>query len=403
MDEIIPENLQGLVVDDFEILEEVGRGASSRVHLAKHIPTGCYVAAKIINLKAQTKFAFEGITREISVFMQVSHPNIAKLFRLSKYGDYLIFFMEYAANGTLYNYVMSKRGLSEEECYRIFCQLFSVVYFIQSMHFLVHRDIKLENILLDAQNNVKVIDFGLSDTYYRNVLRNAVGTPGYTAPEILTGNEYNEKCDVWSLGVTLYAALTSQMPFSVQHKDARKLYNEACNLPKLSGISPELQDLLSQMLQPRAQNRPTIFQIISHPWLKKGVKPLRNIATRTIVFYDVPNFNDVLKFKRRPEKPDPAILQKCVSLGFTSQQVQEGLERGDIDNVTTTYFLLSRPCLEKPEPVQTKLPRLTSQQNKKQVKKRKCSLPTYNTQFRNIGMKRPVLGKSVLACRPLHT
>lgn len=360
MEEISFDNIEGKIIDDFKILELIGKGASSRVHLAMHLPTKNYVAAKIIDLHVLSESEFQGITREISVFMQVSHPNIAKLFRLSQVGNFLIFFMELALGGTLCKYVINKKGLTEAETYKIFTQLFTVFYYLEYKHFLAHRDIKLENILLDQHENVKVIDFGLSDVFYGSPLKHCVGTPGFQAPEVMMGSDYNEKCDTWSLGITLYAMLAGQIPFSSHIRDGRRLMEEASNnKPKLTGISAELQDLLCKMLEPVAMRRPSIGQLVNHPWFRGAIQPLKNVGPRPVIFYKVPSYSDVLKFKRKPEGIVNDLLDKCERYGISREKLKSQLENGEITNETTTYYVLSLSCTERPEQLSVRLPPLS--------------------------------------------
>ncbi|EAY20665.1 CAMK family protein kinase [Trichomonas vaginalis G3] len=400
MDELTIDNIEGRVIDGFEIREQIGKGASSSVRIARHIRTNNFCAVKIIDLHAQRKSAFNGIIREISVFMQVSHPHLAKLFRLSQVGNLLFFFMEYASGGTLYQYVMSRKGLSEQEALRIFSQLFDVFNYLQTNFFIAHRDIKMENILIDNNLNVKVIDFGLSDTFYCHKLTGVVGTPGYTAPEVIGCNEYNEKCDVFSLGVTLYASLTMSMPFTLQQKDARLLIEEATNIARLSGISLDLQNLLDIMLQPRPQLRASFAQIASHPWLRNTGKKSYNCAPRPIVYYKVENYSDCLKFKRNPEKIDTDIISQCETYGISKELLEKELENGEINDDTTIYFVLKNPLQNLPA-LPTVLPPLKKKKTPKplhleNLAKFKSLATLQITHRRSI-----VPGKRML--RPLHT
>ena len=256
------------IIDEFEILEEIGSGAFSHVHIARHIPTGCYCAAKIINLDLKKKELFKEIMREVSVFMQIDHPNICNLYRLSALNyenasekekikfhisneneSVLIFFMEYATRGTLLEYVNSRNGIPEPEAKKLFIQIFEGLRHLHIYHFLVHRDLKLENILIDSKGKMKITDFGLASTYYNNKMRTFVGTAGYQPPEIIAGYEYDEKCDVWSLGVCLYALVTGCLPFSTQNRDHRMLIQEATQKIYPPRLSPMLVDLLKKMFE----------------------------------------------------------------------------------------------------------------------------------------------------------
>lgn len=336
----------GSVIDDFEILEQIGRGGFSHVHIARHIPTDNYCAAKVVELTTMGPDEFTGMLREVSVFMQVDHPNICNLYRLSVAGENLIFFMEFATRGTLLDYVNSKGGLNEFEAQHLFVQIFAALRHLHVYHFLVHRDMKLENVLLDAKGNVKLTDFGLSGTYYNNLMRTFVGTPGYQPPEILGGSEYNEKCDVWSLGVCLYAMMTANLPFSTQTVCCRSLVDEATSFVYPPTFSPALVDLLKKMFEVRPADRPSLMQLQGHPWLR-GLQQLgANIAPQPIMFYKVNNTQGILKFKRRSIKADPAVLEQCE--GVDPEELANDLKNGVSNANTTLYFFKLRPLATKP-------------------------------------------------------
>jgi serine/threonine protein kinase len=127
--------------------------------------------------------------REVSVFMKVHHAHICNLYRLSVVDQELVLFMEFAVRGTLLKHVNGCSGLKEPDTQCLFGQLFNAVRHLHACHPLVHRDLKFENVLLDARENVKLTDFGLSSTCYGNVMRTFVGTGDYQAPEILAGCE----------------------------------------------------------------------------------------------------------------------------------------------------------------------------------------------------------------------
>lgn len=114
--------------------------------------------------------------------------------------------MEYAGGGELFDYIVKKQKLDEKEACRIFQQIISGIEYLQRLN-IVHRDMKPENLLLDHNMNIKIVDFGLSNTYQRNEkLKTACGSPCYAAPEMISGKQYNGvDVDIWSCGVVLYA------------------------------------------------------------------------------------------------------------------------------------------------------------------------------------------------------
>lgn len=350
-------DIQGRVIDDFEILEKFSGGGFSQVHFARHIPTNTFCAAKIIDLSKQTKSGFTTILHEVSVFMQVHHPNISSLYRLSQVGNLLLFFMEYEANGTLSSII--RRGMKEEQIRKMFIQIFDAIRYVQANHFLAHRDIKAENVLLDSDMNVKVIDFGLSDTFYCHQMRGFVGTLGYAPPEVMAGNEYNEKCDVWCLGILLYRMTTGNLPFFVAENDLRGLVSQAEKFEPPSYCSPSLSDILRQMLNPVAMKRPTLLQLQNHPFLK-GITPLPlNLSPTPIMFYKVRSFQDILKFRRAGVVINDAIVDKCVeTIHCDRDRLVKDLTDGKINAETTVYFIMTKPLYTKPVVNTSKLPPL---------------------------------------------
>ena len=348
-EELTINNIEGKIIDDFEILEKFSSGGFSSVHIAKHLPTNTFCAAKVIDLMEQSASAFTGIMREISVFMQTQHENLSTFFRFSFKEPLLIFFMEYSPNGTLLQYVNRSKGLEENEARRLFLQLFNVMRYLHSVHFLVHRDLKLENILLDKNNNVKLIDFGLAGTYYNNMCRTFVGTPGYQAPEILAGGEYGEKCDVWSLGVLLYSMLTASLPFSTKLISMRHLLQASEEFQPPPAVSPHCANLIKLMLQGRADKRPSLHQLQSHPWLR-GLPPVNlRVASKPISFYNVEDPEDIPKFRRNPCKVDMKIVEKCESeYNIDKELLLTQLGKGEVTNETTIYFILTNPLTEQP-------------------------------------------------------
>jgi serine/threonine protein kinase len=337
------------VIDDFLIMEQIGAGAFSTVHVCQHIPTGLYAAVKLVDLTKLKDDEVKGVVREVSVFLLATHPNLISLFRLSVVGQTLCFFMEFAPCGTLLEVVNAKKGLREAEAQFYFKQMFSAVRHLHLYHFLAHRDLKLENILITKRNVTKVADFGLAGTSYNSLMHTFVGTPGFQPPEIIAGNEYNEKCDVWSLGICLYAMVSGKLPFSTQTENYRLFLSEVVAFTYPPSFSAPLVDLLRRMLTVNPQERPTLMQLQNHPWLK-GLEQLgTNIAPQPIVFHMARTVAGLARMRRRKTVPNPDILQKCVEMGIDGAQLTADLASGETTSATTTYFVFTCPVGERPE------------------------------------------------------
>jgi serine/threonine protein kinase len=278
---------------------------------------------------------------------------MCNLIHLARVDSSLIYFIDYLPNGTLRQYLNQfPQGLSEDEAQRLFGQIYSALLHCHMTHFLVHRDIKLENILLDANLNAKVIDFGLSDTFYCNTLRGQMGTPGYSPPEVVAGGAYDEKCDVWSLGVTLYRMVAGGSPFHSKTMKFRELIDACARLHLPHRFSADLKDLLRKMLDGNPRTRPSLIDLQNHPFLtaqRPNNRPER-VLPKPIVFYIVNRYEDISKFRRIPITPQPAVLEACLKhITEDGNKLVKFLEDGKFNAATATYFALVNPLYERPQ------------------------------------------------------
>jgi serine/threonine protein kinase len=340
----------GQIIDDFLIMEQIGSGAFSKVHLAEHLPTHCFAAVKIVDLAKLGPADVKSMIREISVFQLVSHRNICSLYRISTVAQSILFFMEFAPGGTLLQVVNEKKGLSEPEAQFFFIQLFAAVRHLHLYYFVAHRDLKLENVMIGKNRIVKLADFGLAGTAYNALMHTFVGTPGFQAPEVIAGNEYTEKCDVWSLGVCLWAIVTGRMPFSTENSSIRPFLEEVMKIQYPKTFSPLLQDLLKRMLVIKPDERPNLMQLQDHMWLK-GLEQLSpNIAPQPVYFQSARSLSAVSKLKRKKVTPNENAMKKCEDIGIDIEQLKMDLANGETTQATTTYFVLCNPVTERPPP-----------------------------------------------------
>ncbi|KAF6081712.1 hypothetical protein HJG60_008733 [Phyllostomus discolor] len=195
-------------VAGYVLLSPIDEGAFSKVVLARHLVTGTEVAIKIIN-----RLDSNEIFQEVTCLKMLNHPNIVKLFQVINTKNQTLIFMENVTRGHLLNCLWNNGPLAEEDARAKFRQMMSAV---QDCHHkgITHWDLKLENILLDEKNNIKVADFGFSTKFSNKKLKTFCGTVSYMAPEILRLEPYDtRKIDAWSLGVILYAMVMGKLPF----------------------------------------------------------------------------------------------------------------------------------------------------------------------------------------------
>lgn len=225
------------------------------------------------------------IHREINSLKMLSHPNIVNLVEVMKSGKYIGIVLEYASGGELFDYILQHKYLKENVAKKLFAQLVSGVDYMHSKG-LIHRDLKLENLLLDKHKNVIISDFGFVNSYNKDkndLMKTSCGSPCYAAPElVLTQAPYEgRKVDTWSLGVILYAMLAGYLPFdddpeNEDGSDIVRLYHYICKTPLTfpEYISPLARDLLRKIIVPDPKKRITIKNIKNHQWLTPYVNLL---------------------------------------------------------------------------------------------------------------------------------
>ncbi|KAK2452831.1 CBL-interacting protein kinase [Trifolium repens] len=267
----------------YEVGRILGKGTFAKVYYAKEIATGEGVAIKVIDKdKVRKEGMMEQIKREISVMRLVKHPNIVNLKEVMATKTKILFVMEYARGGELFDKV-AKGKFKEELARKYFQQLISAVDYCHSRG-VSHRDLKPENLLLDENGDLKVSDFGLSalpeQLRQDGLLHTQCGTPAYVAPEVVRKRGYSGfKADTWSCGVILYALLAGFLPF--QHENLMSMYNkvfkEEYQFPPW--FSPESKRLISKILVADPERRITIPSIMNVPWFRKGLSSLSTITT----------------------------------------------------------------------------------------------------------------------------
>ena len=264
-------------IGDYILFEQIGQGTFSKVTRAFHIITEQIVAVKILDKqKIEDEIDIERIIREIEILRSISHPNISQMYETYSTVHNFYLMMEYVEGGDLFDFISDNCFLPENKACFFFRQLISVMEYLSELG-ISHRDIKPENILLDKNHeNIKVIDFGLSNYCMEHeLLHSSCGSPCYASPEMLSGNPYSGiSTDLWSAGIVLYSMLVGALPFDDQ--ELHKLY-EQIKLGKFyipSTLSLEAIDLLKRILQVDPNKRIKMKELKEHKWFNIEENPM---------------------------------------------------------------------------------------------------------------------------------
>ena len=251
----------------------IGRGAFGKVNIGLNILTGRIVAIKSFNKKnIINESSKKKILYETNLMRGLFHPSVTKILETFESEKYMLIIMEYISGGNLQNFVKKRRKLCEKTAKILFRQIIQGIKYIHSRG-IVHRDIKLENILLDLNNIIKICDFGVGKLIKPNtILKDQCGTPVYMAPEIIKGEGYHGfPVDIWSAGVALYIMLSGNLPFNKdkEHNLEYSILNK--NIKEISDISEEANNLLKNILEKDPNKRYTANQILEHPWMNTNL------------------------------------------------------------------------------------------------------------------------------------
>uniref|UniRef100_A0A3Q1D0G3 non-specific serine/threonine protein kinase n=1 Tax=Amphiprion ocellaris TaxID=80972 RepID=A0A3Q1D0G3_AMPOC len=304
-------------IGNYRLLKTIGKGNFAKVKLARHVLTGKEVELCTVCISQ--------LFREVRIMKMLNHPNIVKLFEVIETEKTLYLVMEYASGGEVFDYLVAHGRMKEKEARAKFRQIVSAVQYCHQKC-IVHRDLKAENLLLDADMNIKIADFGFSNEFtLGNKLDTFCGSPPYAAPELFQGKKYDgPEVDVWSLGVILYTLVSGSLPFDGQNlKELReRVLRGKYRIPFY--MSTDCENLLKKFLILNPSKRGSLEQIMRDRWMNVGYE------------------EDELKpyIEPQPDYKDPRRTDIMLQMGFSQEEIQDSLVNQKYNDVMATYLLL---------------------------------------------------------------
>ncbi|XP_078088159.1 hormonally up-regulated neu tumor-associated kinase homolog A [Mustelus asterias] len=325
-------------VGSYLIGRKLGEGSFAKVREGLHVLTGEKVAVKVIDKKKAKKDSYvtKNLRREGQIHQMIRHPNITQLLDILETENSYYLVMELCTGGNLMHKIYDRKILEEAEVRRYIKQLTLAVEHLHRAG-VVHRDLKIENLLLDEKNNLKLIDFGLSNCAgilgYSDPFSTQCGSPAYAAPELLACKKYGPKVDIWSIGVNTYAMLTGTLPFTVEPFSLRALHQKMVDKdlnPLPVHLSSAAVNFLRSLLEPDPIKRPNIQQVLANLWLNDnypGPPPC---------------------ISAYPDRLHPGDLNQSVllhmteKLGYKHAEVVNTVLSNRASHTLSIYFLLNR-------------------------------------------------------------
>ncbi|XP_046382501.1 serine/threonine-protein kinase SIK3 homolog isoform X2 [Ischnura elegans] len=338
----------------YEFEGTIGKGNFAVVKLATHIVTKTKVAVKIIDKTKLDEENLKKIFREIQIMKKLRHPHIIRLYQVMETEKMIYLVTEFASNGEIFDYIVEKGRMSEEEARSVFRQIVSAVNYCHSMN-VVHRDLKAENLLLDANMDIKLADFGFSNHFLPGQkLSTWCGSPPYAAPELFEGRKYDgPKADIWSMGVVLYVLVCGVLPFdgdTLQSLRARVITG-MFRIPFF--MSADCEHLIRHMLVVDPERRLSIQQVLDHRWMMppvgecpvpKGKGP--GGGEMTVEKVDMEGVEGATKPEESDESINPPPLDSRVLAymlqlpGLEESVICKAVYQNGFDNISAIYHLI---------------------------------------------------------------
>lgn len=321
--------------DSYTLDEELGEGSFAVVWKGIHKITNKTVAIKIfeqVNLESEEqKVRF---WKEVNLLKKIEHPFIVKLFDIIETSEKIYYIMEYCGDTTLTDVLENHRKLAEPIALRYFVQLISVLDYLHNVKHICHRDLNTDNIMIDSNNNIKVIDLGLSNCFSDTnpFLKTACGSPAFAAPEMINGQKYTKSADLWSAGVLLYTMTLGMLPFRGNNigEVVRKIVMTKPRYP--SCAESQAIDLIQRLLIKDPKSRADETSIKQHPWIKDSV--FSELAEKE--FWNDPLW--CIEFVMEDNAPlDESVISILLDKGIDRDLLISDLREHKYNHITASY------------------------------------------------------------------
>ncbi|XP_076234918.1 serine/threonine-protein kinase SIK3 isoform X1 [Calliopsis andreniformis] len=328
----------------YELEKTIGKGNFAVVKMATHVVTKSKVAIKIIDKTKLNEENLAKIFREVHIMKRLRHPHIIRLYQVMETEKMIYLVTEFAPGGEIFDHLVRNGRMPEPEARRIFRQIVLAVRYLHQQR-VVHRDLKAENLLLDADNNIKLADFGFSNEYTPGVpLSTWCGSPPYAAPEIFEGRQYDgPRADVWSLGVVLYVLVCGALPFDGPTMQLLRsvVISGKFRIPFF--MSAECEKLIRHMLVVEPERRLSISQILAHSWMGgDGITEPEPGGCNS---------------ENVPPQLNQLVIENMLRLpGLSAETLLKAVQGNAFDHVSAIYNLL----VDRLEPTMPSLPSIQS-------------------------------------------
>uniref|UniRef100_A0A3Q3IFT2 calcium/calmodulin-dependent protein kinase n=1 Tax=Monopterus albus TaxID=43700 RepID=A0A3Q3IFT2_MONAL len=340
--------------DEYQLYEELGKGAFSVVRRCVKLCTGQEYAAKIINTKKLSARDHQKLEREARICRLLKHPNIVRLHdSISEEGFHYLLF-DLVTGGELFEDIVAREYYSEADASHCIQQILEAVLHCHQMG-VVHRDLKPENLLLASKCKnaaVKLADFGLAIEVQgeQQAWFGFAGTPGYLSPEVLRKEAYGKPVDIWACGVILYILLVGYPPFwdEDQHKLYQQIKAGAYDFPspEWDTVTPEAKNLINQMLTINPAKRITAQEALKHPWVCQRSTVASMMHRQETVELSASSSGDESSDSSNTTIEDEDVKARKQEIIKITEQLIEAVNNGDFE----AYAKICDPGLTSFEP-----------------------------------------------------